>query len=500
MLSPPIGSPTGKADRPRNASPNPIILATGTRSGLSILRWWIPEIVTSFLSIAALLAIVIVLRVYANRSLNDVNLPFELTLNGLVAALSARHGYGFPGTTGNQIPEVGFKTLRYRTQHLEESGVVSFSSFSADVGKWLALFGAVVTVLSLSINTFTQQLVSIQGLPVNNISSPLNPGNIPRSEIYNGTGSDLQESFYEAPLNVLAPVNAGFFAEAVLPVAPTCPTGNCTYPNTPTLAICGECAPITSQKTLCDQQKQFCNYTTPSGSNFSILDHNATTPAEGIGMFSTTTLGQHWNASSLDTLYLANWDMMYFPYGITSKQSPNSTLNAVECAMWMCVNTYSTTVQSGVFQQQLISSYSRTNLSIVEGQATTFQDGWIERFTTTLTNHVRTAVPGSKVLYDGTAFQLGIVVRWWWLALPVAMVAMSMLLLTLVIIQTARSEVKSWKASPLTLLLFDVDGVIRKDMLETGWPNEEGAAEKGVGDRGVVLQRDKSGGWYFTGA
>jgi hypothetical protein len=103
-----------------------------------------------------------------------------------------------------------------------------------------------------------------------------------------------------------------------------------------------------------------------------MLDHNATTPAQGIGMFSATTLGQHWNASSLGTLYLANWDMMYFPYGITSKQSLNSTLNAVECAIWMCVNTYSTTVQSGVHQQQLISSYSRTNLSNVENQTYIF--------------------------------------------------------------------------------------------------------------------------------
>jgi hypothetical protein len=113
---------------------------------------------------------------------------------------------------------------------------------------------------------------------------------------------------------------------------------------------------------------------------------------------------------------------------------------------------------------------------------------------------VRTVAPDSKVLYNGTAFQLSIVVRCWWLALPVAMVAMSMLLLILVIIQTARSEVMSWKASPLTLLLFDVDGAIRRDTLETGWPDKEVAAERGLGDRGIVLRRNKSGGWYFRGA
>lgn len=52
------------------------------------LRWWIPELLAIILSIAALLVIVIVLRVYEGRSIDDLNLPKYLTLNGLVAAIS----------------------------------------------------------------------------------------------------------------------------------------------------------------------------------------------------------------------------------------------------------------------------------------------------------------------------------------------------------------------------------------------------------------------------
>ena len=54
----------------------------------TFLRWWMPEIIASFLSITSLLSIVIVLIVYEGRGIDDLNLPNWLTLNGLVATLS----------------------------------------------------------------------------------------------------------------------------------------------------------------------------------------------------------------------------------------------------------------------------------------------------------------------------------------------------------------------------------------------------------------------------
>lgn len=59
------------------------------RSGSDFfLRWWIPEIFSSFLSVAALLSLVLVLRHYDSRGINQLNLPYSLTLNGIVAAIS----------------------------------------------------------------------------------------------------------------------------------------------------------------------------------------------------------------------------------------------------------------------------------------------------------------------------------------------------------------------------------------------------------------------------
>lgn len=49
--------------------------------------WW-PELLASSLSIIALVAIVIVLRVYNGRSIDNLNLPRYLTLNGLIALIA----------------------------------------------------------------------------------------------------------------------------------------------------------------------------------------------------------------------------------------------------------------------------------------------------------------------------------------------------------------------------------------------------------------------------
>ena len=54
----------------------------------SFLRWWFLEIVASVISVASLLSTVVVLRCYDGIGLNDLNLPKQLTLNGIVAAIA----------------------------------------------------------------------------------------------------------------------------------------------------------------------------------------------------------------------------------------------------------------------------------------------------------------------------------------------------------------------------------------------------------------------------
>lgn len=54
----------------------------------SFLRWWLPEIFASVLSVACLVCIVVVLRIYDRRGLDEVSFPSGLTLNGVIALIA----------------------------------------------------------------------------------------------------------------------------------------------------------------------------------------------------------------------------------------------------------------------------------------------------------------------------------------------------------------------------------------------------------------------------
>ena len=412
-------------------------------------------------------------------------------------------------------------------------------------------------IISLTIGTFSQQLIGIENLPITSPST-LQPGSVPRSTIYKGTSSDSQETNYGPPLNVLAPVYQGLFSGGVEPVQATCLSGNCTFPSTTSLAMCVACAPIEYHQTTCTDNNinPMCNYTTAAGSEFSLLNNKAADlHLDGPGFQVQTSFGKRWSTFMKDTLYLANFEMMGYNYTATSGSTRGQQLKATECALWFCVNTYETTVSSGIQQQVEVSTFSTVNATynlndytfhvptnnteddkfvvddvtyqalqsafsgklngtVTSGisgyytlddsilaiwNGTTNQDWWISNLAMSLTNHIRTANLASDSRFDGTAYQLGVKIRWAWLALPVAMVVFAILFLTIVMVQTARSEVSSWKASPLTLLLFDVDGAIRQEALSSGWPDVVNGAEKGVGERSVVLRKSKDGGWVFRG-
>ena len=70
------------------ASPEVIIDGRSRPLGFRSLRWWWPELLATLVSVASFIAIVIVVRHYRGQGLQDVHLPSQLNLNGLVALLS----------------------------------------------------------------------------------------------------------------------------------------------------------------------------------------------------------------------------------------------------------------------------------------------------------------------------------------------------------------------------------------------------------------------------
>lgn len=84
-----------------------------------------------------------------------------------------------------------------------------------------------------------------------------------------------------------------------------------------------------------------------------------------------------------------------------------------------------------------------------------------------MTNIVRTASPNTRQTYNRTAYVQVIYAVWKWIALLAFTAAVSMLLLLMMIVRTARTPVSPWRGSLLTLLSFEIDNEIKKAVAKT---------------------------------
>jgi hypothetical protein len=342
----------------------------------------------------------------------------------------------------------------------------------------------------------------------------------------------------------------------VNPVTTYCPTGNCTWPITPSLAVCGHCAPTTF-KTDCEE---ICSFTTASGVTIQ-LGQPANNPSIGFQVVSSG------NLSKTDKWYLSQIDMLGAPLGTFDSWSV-SDIHASSCQLWFCVNAYNISVHNSNQSQTITQSFHEYEASnhfpnnegpgggystgkqflplpsamnpipgvvygmdtlsaegfsnefqrLASGSVTILQssssadndfvqaiwensgnpDLWIQRVALSLTNSLRSGgATGSEFYtpphdrYNGTAYHTVFIIRWYWIILPGTMVVLSLLFLVIVITKTARSDIVSWKGSPLTFLLFSVDAIIRE--AAAGTADLHDGFEDAVGHRTVVLSGDAGG-------
>ncbi|KAF2422356.1 hypothetical protein EJ08DRAFT_682680 [Tothia fuscella] len=502
-----------------------------TFSIFSVPRWWLLELIASILSIASLISIVALLRHHNGRGLGDVNLPKRLTLNGILAVISTLNRACLMVPVSAAMSQEAWLWFSAHDQNRHSSSRLgdldlsdaasrgSRGSFifllSARGHRLLACLGALITILSLTFGTFTQQLLAIESLPVVDPLSKLAPGNIPRSETWmNYSGSNGWG--LKPTLNMKGAILNGLYTDNISPIAAVCPTGNCTWPKTSSLAVCGQCV-RSSYRTECasevsriETHGSMCNYTMPSGSSMVIIQTDSTrnVPLSYFGFKVTTGKGGYFNQSLNKRLYLATFDLFGAPNYVNhavfwpqEKWSNASTVSS-ECALWMCVQIYNITMQSGQQVQTVVSSFDdlvnmsaipsvfqplpadvngadTTNFAVgysswfalsaylaaqmngtallisqplpstdtieVIWNATTNLDGWIQNVATSITNIIRTDTPLSRAVFNGTAYQLAYVVRWEWLALPAALVLLSVLFWSAIIVKTARSPIEAWK-------------------------------------------------------
>lgn len=411
-------------------------------------------------------------------------------------------------------------------------------------------------VLSLAIGTFAQQLLVITTLPISNMSSSLQPGNIPRAEYYDNWHGNPAEAAWGPGLNIKASIYNGFMTQNISTVDPTCPTGNCTFPLTPSIAVCGDCIATTNE--ISGANATILNYTTSAGTTFSMM--NSSYGDEGTG-FQVQPF--YPNSTRDGNLTIAAFEMLGVGYASTSSAlagQPGPAMNSSMCRLWMCVNVYNTSVENGIQRQDIVQTYNRIpstdsisgadnwtftlpqqfkevyNVSAfaVEALASelatltvgsvrvdlsgydassdiieaiwsgsdnqTYQTTWIKNIALSITNTIRQDIPATQPIYAGTGFQLGITVDWRWLVLPIALLTGAIVLLLIVMVRTARSRVGVWKGNPLAMLLLEADSDLRQHLREIGRSTEASGVDERVGSRKATLAKTDLGSWILKSA
>jgi len=361
------------------------------------------------------------------------------------------------------------------------------------------------------------------------------------------------------PLTMKAAIYNGMLSENTAPISAPCPTGNCTWPLTPSMAVCGECSNST-YSTFCNLTT--CTYTMPSGTV--MLFPNWTEASLGLGFQVSASTGAKYNSSKNDRIYIANFDVFGAPYGSFAVGNPLRDPVSQECALWMCIQTFVVQMSSAQQAQTVLSTFSTVDSTMPGGfsgadnftypdlpsnmnptphtsytvnifasialqeflssmfngtvllnlesqspssdaiealwNGTSNLNAWMQNLAVSMTNVVRSSDQASHAVYNGTAFQLGVTVRWVWISLPAAMVVASLLFLAIVITKTARSPVAVWKGSPLVYLFFDVDHEIKDSVDTHAVFHKYGRLEKTVGKRRATLKQKFDGGWTFKAA
>jgi hypothetical protein len=188
---------------------------------LEFTKGWLPELVSSSLSVISLVCLVLVLRIYNGRPLTDLDLPPYLTLNTVVALIATinsacltapicaalmqemwikyldkiernkdcqlrdmvRFYDASNGVIGSLMFLFKLRSWEYAIHHIQIHGAqIAILTFCSG---FVAFWGCLITILSLGYSAFTQQLVGIE------LQARTTIGNLPRSEVY--------DTYYDRP-------------------------------------------------------------------------------------------------------------------------------------------------------------------------------------------------------------------------------------------------------------------------------------------------------------
>ncbi|KAL8760223.1 MAG: hypothetical protein Q9199_000246 [Rusavskia elegans] len=467
-------------------------------------NWWLWELIEACTSIIALAVIVIILFIYDGSSLPDW--PSVFTINSVISFLSTISKLSIMAAASAAISQC--KWLWYRQaepRRLQDLQLFDDASrgpcgavqllFSLRA-RHLAFIGAIVVVLVNFFDPFVQQVVSYRSRSVPSGNTP----EIVKSRVYAARSDEGLPLPSLVDLSMKASVYNGVFDikdNADAGVSHTCSTGDCSWEDFSSLAICSRCVDITSYvEKQCTDGKCHLLYI-PDGPTLSGL---------GGQINSSTT-----NISS--ELQGIEPSVLRFTSLLSKKVSDPDGALAIECSMFYCIGKYAASVTDGIAEQRLLASWRNdsarldTKTDLILNPPTSFgnESGTepfrvthlaavalnsfmsetftgtgginnsgsafssdvmqalydtsnltrrIENLATSMTNSIRGQDDNVSGPAYGTAWtsETYLHVRWAWLAFPATLILLASCFLLGVILETAYRDILVWKSSNIALL------------------------------------------------
>lgn len=151
-----------------------------------------------------------------------------------------------------------------------------------------------------------------------------------------------------------AAIYGGMMSNSTIVVPPTCPTTNCTFPLTPSIAVNASCVKTDYQILGCNDTS--CDYLTSTGSQFTLANFNKS--FEGVGFATRPSVVTLTSGLFNATAAFAAFDMIGVPYAYEGDYAylQSNIISSSQCSLWLALSLYNTTVESGVQQQACIDT------------------------------------------------------------------------------------------------------------------------------------------------
>ncbi|KAF2758431.1 hypothetical protein EJ05DRAFT_485561 [Pseudovirgaria hyperparasitica] len=216
----------------------------------STIRVWWYELFCGILVVLSFVALVITGFLFDGKTLPDW--PLGLSINALVAVFSAIIKASVGLVIGESLGHLKWTVLA-TPQRLSTFDIYDDASrgpwgsarflqhFGWKIKHLVPSIGAVITILLLIIDPFTQQIVQVRGCD----KSTNRVATLPRTLVYQGDSASLDPRV--KPVDVRIALYQGLFAESKPNAQYNCPTGNCTFPESSSVALCIFCSDVSDR-------------------------------------------------------------------------------------------------------------------------------------------------------------------------------------------------------------------------------------------------------------